>query len=227
MARTDAHDLRRRMTPPPPSFAGERLRSHDHRRLDLQRRLRHQRHADLPRPQLEGPSHRGPAVQQPHGQRHRRRRESGDTRRLGLCRRRLGCRAQHARVHRRPALLPRARPAGGLPQPAGRQPAGLFLEPAVEDRRLRARRHAEARLGRAARGGHQGLRSTRHGRDPGPLLRQAERHLEGRERRQGGRQQHRRLADRQGGDQRADRDRQRGRPRKRVGPSHHRRRPLP
>ena len=46
-------------------------------------------------------------------------------------------------------------------------------------------------------------------------------------RRQGGRHQHRRLAARQGGDQRADRNRQRGRPRKRVGPSHHRRRPLP
>ena len=170
---------------------------------------------------LEGPSHRRPAVQQPHGQRHRRRREPGDPRRLVLCRRRVGRRAQHARVHRRPALLSRARPAGRLPQHPGRQPAGLLLAPAVEDRRLHGRRHDQARLGGAPRQGHQGLRRPRHGRDPRPVLRQAEPDPEGRGRGEGRRHQHRRLAPSAQRHQRAARDRQRGRPAERVRPSHH------
>src|SRR5882757_7493423 len=37
------------------------------------------------------------------------------------------------RVHRRPPRLSRAWPARRLPQPPGRQPAGLFLAPAVEN----------------------------------------------------------------------------------------------
>ena len=118
-------------------------------------------------------------------------------------------------------VLSRARPAGGLPQHPGRQPAGLFLAPAVEDRRLHGRRHDQARLGRPPRQGHQGLRRRRHGGDPRPLLRQAEPDPEGRGRGEGRRHQHRRLAPAAQRHQRAARDRQRGRPAERVRPSHH------
>ena len=151
----------------PPPRARRVVSHHLHR----QRRLRPQRRADLRRPLMEGPSHRRPAVQQPHGQRHRRRREPGDPWRLVYADGDWD--AERAHASSLPPSLPIARATccpfclniqGGSPQ-------GYFLAPAVEDRRLHGRRHDQARLGGAPRQGHQGLRRPRHGGDPRPVLR--------------------------------------------------------